>query len=294
MRSNSMTLVTTEDQLELFAGGMSQAVCRVYARWSAAIAEGYQLSGTLTGPNCIYGETLPATARFVDRGPGGPPLAEAIIPEPCFWTPQMPQLYRARLQLRHDETVAAEVDRSFGIRPLGASGSRLRLDGKTWVVRGVTKNDLPTEELPLWHNTDTALVVTRPSDALCEAASRIGVLIVAELDAADLADIRRLSQWPAVGVVSLPTGASPQLGNLGHNLLLAERIATGQKVKPAAWADVAICEVDGLSSLHVEDSRMPVIVRRPQDDHDVNRARMGCDRLQAELAPRGQFAGYIV
>lgn len=289
-----MTPTTIDDQLELFAGGMSQAVCRVYARWSAAVAEGHQLSGTLTGPNCMYGETLPATARFVDRGPGGSPLAEAIIPEPCFWTPQMPQLYRARLQLRRDETVAAEVDRSFGIRPLGAAGSRLRLDGKTWVVRGVTRNDIAIEELPLWHATDTALVITQPNDALCEAASRIGVLILAELEAADPTDIRRLSQWPAVGVVSLPTGASPQLGNLGHNLLLAERFAAGHKVVPAAWADVVICEVGGLSTLHVEDPRVPVIVRRPQDDQDVNLARMGCDRLQAELAPHGQFAGYIV
>jgi hypothetical protein len=289
-----MTTANADHRLEIFAGGMSQAVCRVYARWADDVAEGSQLSGTLVGPTCMYGETLPATSRFVDRGPGGSPLAEAVVPEPCFWTPQMPQLYRTRLQLRSGEAVLAEVERSFGIRPLGAAGVRLRMDGKTWVIRGVTQNEVTLEDLARWHESDTVLVTSCPTDELCEAASRLGVLIVAELAAAETSEIRRLSQWPAVGMVSLPTGSEPRLGNLAHNLLLAERFSCGEKVDPGSWADVVICEVDAADSLSVEHVLVPVLVRRPAPPQAVHLARAGCDRLQADLASRGQFAGYIV
>jgi hypothetical protein len=285
---------TNDDRLDLFVGGMSQAVCRVYARWANSVVEGAQLTGTLTGPTCLYGETLPATSRFLDRGPGGPPLAEATVPEPSFWTPQMPQLYQARVQLRRGDQLQAEVTRSFGIRPLGAAGMRLRLDGKAWVLRGVMRDDVTEEELPGWHDSDTALVVPCPSDTLCEAASRIGVLIVAVLAEADGNEIRRLSRWPAVGIVSLPAGSAPQVANLGHNLLLAERFGAGQPVVPAAWADLVICEVDDPSRFDAAQLFKPVLACRPlRTTSSVNR-RAGCDRLQGDLAPRGQFAGYIV
>jgi hypothetical protein len=295
MRNNSMeTTRSSDDRLDLFVGGMSQAVCRVYARWADFHAEGSQLTGTLTGPTCLYGETLPATSRFLDKGPGGPPLAEATVPEPSFWTPQMPQLFQARVQLRHGDQLQAEVTRSFGIRPLGAAGARLRLDGKAWVLRGVMGDDVAAEELPAWHDSDTALVVRSPSDILCEAASRIGVLIVAVLDESNVNEIRRLSRWPAVGIVSLPAGASPKIANLGHNLLLAERFAAGQSIDVAAWADVVICEVDDPSGFGVAQVTKPVLACRPlHAASNVNR-RAGCDRLQGDLAPRGQFAGYIV
>jgi hypothetical protein len=284
----------SDDRLDLFVGGMSQAVCRVYARWSDSHAEDSQLTGTLTGPTCLYGETLPATSRFLDKGPGGPPLAEATVPEPSFWTPQMPQLYQAHVQLRRGDQLQAEVTRSFGIRPLGAAGARLRLDGKAWVLRGVMRDDIAVEELPTWHDSDTTLVARCPSDALCEAASRIGVLIAAELAEADANEIRRLSRWPAVGIVSLPAGASPEIANLGHNLLLAERFSAGQLAVPGAWADLVICEVEDPSRFDAAQLNKPVLACRPlRATSSVNR-RAGCDRLQGELAPRGQFAGYIV
>ena len=68
-----------------------------------------QLTGTLAGPSCLYAKTLQATFSLVDRGPGESLLAEAIVPEPCFWTPEMPQLYQADVQLRRRGEILAHA-----------------------------------------------------------------------------------------------------------------------------------------------------------------------------------------
>jgi hypothetical protein len=284
------------EHLDLFFGDVSQAVCRVYARYSESPgAAGTQLSGTLTGPTCAYSATLPATSKLVDRGPGGPPLAEAVVPEPCFWTPEMPHWYQARVQLQQDGKVVLETERMLGIRPLGAAATQLRFDAKRWVLRGVSAQEPTPESLAEAHSGNTALVVANPSDAVCEAASRIGVLLVAELERPELTDLRRLNRWPAVGIVSLPTGAVPQLNGLGHNLLLAERFAAGQRMAPSLWADLAICDVTGQGGLEIGPLSIPVIARRALPSWpSLDDARGGCDRLQSDLAHVGQFAGYIV
>ena len=284
------------EHLDLFFGDVSQAVCRVYARYIASPGEpGLQLSGTLTGPTCAYAATLPATSKLVDRGPGGPPLAEAVVPEPCFWTPEMPHWYQVRVQLQQGGKLLFETVRIFGIRPLGAAGTRLRFDAKNWVLRGVTTEELTESVLQEAHEADAALIIRDPSDQVCEAASRIGVLLAAELETAELAGFRRLSRWPAVGIASLPAGAAPRLDGLRHNLLLAERFAAGERVAPSPWADLAICDVMGEGGLEVGELKIPMIARRALPSwRSLAEARSGCDRLQGDLAHVGQFAGYIV
>ncbi len=284
------------DCVDLFFGAVSQAVCRVYARYyGPQPGQGLQVTGTLTGPTCIYAETLPATSRFIDRGPGAAPLAEAIVPEPSFWTPEMPHLYQARWQLQQEGRVLGEAERCFGIRRFGAAGGRLRLDGKAWVLRGVAAaGDRPVDPAQ-WHTLDTALVVAAPDDSICETASRVGVFVVAELDQSDADEIRRLSRWPAVGIVSLPRGANPQLEGVGLNLLLAERFSGDMPITPSPWADLVILQVSDQEIAGLVAGGLPVIVRRKLPNcTSVDQARAGCDKLQRSLAPQGQFAGYIV
>ena len=183
-----------------------RAVCRVYARWATSLPRACYLSGTLDGPTCQYANTLPATSQFVDRGPGGPPLAEAIVPEPCFWTPEMPHLYRARLQLRANGKVLR--------RPSGCSAFdhweprrvRLRLDGKTL---GASRRDRRgakrVGELATWRDTDTDAGRELRAMRSAKRPAALGVLLVAELARLSLARVRRLRRWPAVGMV-IPAG----------------------------------------------------------------------------------------
>jgi hypothetical protein len=287
------------DRLEIFFGAASEAMCRVYARLEN-IGSDLQptLTGTLTGPTCRYAETLPAVFSFVDRGPGRALLAEAVVPEPCFWTPAMPHLYRAEVQRRQADTVLAQVERTFGIRPLGASGRRLIYAGKGWVLRGAAADELPKTELEVWHDAETAMLARDPDDALCETASRVGVLLVAELETPDIRAIRRLSRWPAVGVICFTGPDAPDgLAQLGHNAILAQRFAAGEPLAPAPWAEAAICQVTTAGTLPggFADCPVPIVAIRPAETlQSVAAGRAGCDRLQRDLAPGGQFAGYIV
>ncbi len=290
MSGDTTSNASQDVELELFYGSLSPAVGRVYARWGSAECAGISLRGTLTGPSCEYANTLPATSRFVDRGPGGPPLAEAVVPEPSFWTPEIPHLYRAELELLDGGRVVAKAERTFGFRPLGAAGARLRLDGKNWVLRGVGIDEENVGELATWRESSTAIVVKRPSDLLCEAASRLGVLVVAELDEPDLVEIRRLGRWPAVGMVILPAGCDFDTRAAAHNMLLVERLGGAQ---PSPWADALICELAAGHAWSLPESSLPIIAERRQGATAVREGRAACDRLQAELATVGLLAGYI-
>ncbi len=286
-----------DDRLELFFGETSDALARCYARLRYFDARGAALNGNLTGPSCVYAETLPARFALADRGPGNSLLAEAVVPEPCFWTPEMPHLYQASVQLRSGGDVLATTDRLFGFRALGAVDRKLFYHGKRWVLRGVRRNELSSVPLTGWHASDVVMVVRRPDDTLCAQASRIGVLVVAELDAHDLDEIRRLARWPAVAMVVLPTDTTVDLDGLAHNLLLAAKIDPHQAWATPPWAQIALCEVTAGDKRipEITDSPLPTIVSQVADRpfSSIAEARAACDHLQRDLAPH-DLAGYIV
>jgi hypothetical protein len=234
-----------DDALELFFGEASDARCRVYARlaeesrtakapspcplpkgedFEAAsndplLAE-LQLAGTVSGPVCPYAQTLPASFALSDRGPGTALLAEALVCDPCFWTPQLPYLYQVVVELRRGAQVIERAQRPFGIRRLGAQGRNLIFERKRWVLRGIAADELTVADsvenrlgegdspvlprdhpadgarrktgtvsaglgigfdLAEWREASVAMVVKCPDDALCREASQVGVLLVAEI-----------------------------------------------------------------------------------------------------------------
>jgi hypothetical protein len=208
----------------------------------------------------------------------------------------MPQLYLAAVELRRGDVVLARAERTFGLRTLGAAGRNLIYDGKRWVLRGLYRDEAGTTGLNEWHQADTAMVVAGPDDRLCREASRVGVLIVAELDTAEPGEIRRLSRHPAVGLVSLPADATVDLGGWGHNMLLAARVVKDESWSAPEWADIAIVDANDIDDA-IRVAKLPVIaVRRDREPlATVAAGRAHCDRLQRDLAGRGgDFAGYIV
>ncbi|HEY2893960.1 MAG TPA: hypothetical protein VGJ16_07100, partial [Pirellulales bacterium] len=177
------------DGLELFFGDASDAHARVYAQFQTSEREGLTLAGRLRGPTCAYAHTLQTTLQFADRGPGPSLLAESYVLEPSFWTPDLPHLYRAELELRRAGEVIARIERPFGMRPLGAIGRKLMFDSRRWVLRGLLAYEAGSTDLQTWRASSLAMVVHNPSDALCDEASRLGVLLVAELAAAQTSEI---------------------------------------------------------------------------------------------------------
>jgi hypothetical protein len=339
-------LIVSPDALELFFGEATDAEARVYARlpWDGPL-DGWRLTGTLTGPECRFAKTLPAKFDFHDLGPGQGLLAEAIVTEPCFWTPDLPFLYRCTVELRmtgaggaaeapvyssrsavmsphveHGIHSAASsrrsvrstlVERWFGIRRLGAIGRSLYLDGKRWVARGVCRDQADISDLAAAREASAVLRVGPPDNALCLEASHLGVPLLVNLDGDNrqlAAEIRRLGQWPAVFAIILDPAAaiSTEHRAAARNALFAvtwprlseTRGASLGETRPRVdWAQLAICPTDSTETFTeaVRDCPIPAIaVRQIAATASIPQARSACDRLQFDMAPVGQFAGYLV
>jgi hypothetical protein len=285
------------EHLELFFGDASDAHARVYAQFKTADRDGLTLAGRLRGPTCAYAHTLQTTLHLADRGPGPSLLAEAYVLEPSFWTPDLPHLYRAEVELSRGGEVIARAERPFGLRPLGVIGRKLMFEARRWVLRGVLANEAATSDLETWRASSAAIVIPNPSDALCDEASRLGVLLVAELTAADATEIQRLGRWPAVGIIVLPQGAPNPGCKRGTNLILAERFHGTGPISAQPWAQAVVCEVRQIEQFveQIASCSLAVIACRPASPlASVALGRAACDELQRDLAGRAELAGYIV
>src|SRR5688572_22346505 len=111
-----------EDHLiDVFHGQLSPNLAQIYARVADLPGgQDWKLIGHLRGPECRHAKTLPTTHAFVDLGPGENLLSRVTLPDPCFWSPDLPALYRVSLELRRQNTVIHSVNREFGLRFLVA------------------------------------------------------------------------------------------------------------------------------------------------------------------------------
>jgi hypothetical protein len=293
---------------DIFFGDANSAEARVYARVPGdRVPMDCVLTGRVVGPVCEYSRTLSATVPFVARRSAGasddaPLLAEAIVPDPCFWSQDLPFLYRAEVELRRGSEVLEADERTFGIRPLGVRARSLAWEGRPWVLRAADQCELPEYTLQEWRAADLAVLVENPNDELCQEASRLGTVLVADLSTAmnDLArELQRLARWPAVAVALLSAGSTlpSKIHDAAKNLLLAEHRGQGTQGTPSAWADLVVCDDDSIDEFveRTAGLSLPVIAQRLTGWSDtLDDARRHCDRLQRDLAGRGDFAGYIV
>lgn len=295
-------------QLDLFTGATSEHSALIYARSrGAAPTSDLTLRGTLIGPYCELSHTLPATVPFVDVGPGNEPLARALVPDPCCWSPDLPALYAARVELVVDGQVREQWERRIGIRRFAPRGRDFVFDQKRWVLRGVWQSSVTTRDLADWRAAPAAMVVEQPADELCAAASRQGVVVVAIArgDGAELVDeLRRLAQWPAVILClvdgELPVDTTPR--RIAPNLTIAQRWPRENTSLLANWAEAIWLEIGDDVPVAAEQTRkcsLPVVACRRLASADggaieLTRARAACDDLQRDLAPFGDFAGYVV
>jgi len=281
-----------------------------------------RLEGTLIGPECRRATTLPTTARLVDLGP--PPgdagattatlVGKAVLTEPAFWTPDLPNLYRLEMRIVSGDAVAATHGLRIGLRRLGAKGRSFRLDGRRWVPRGVSIDRTAFDVDTLRDQAATACVVN-PDEPLCARADADGVAVIAGLEAAMSADAaaERIAGWaihPAVVMALLPRGTSAAeaaaiaaaiRGRKG-TLLLGWTVDGGLPPPSVPtgidWLAVAIGP-DGSPHPSWRDVAPPV----PLVAWGGTGGRAGCDALQARLAawllaggerPPWDWAGFVV
>jgi len=292
-------------QLELQIGEATPAEARVYVRSPRSPdAPAASLTGHVHGPICDYARTLPARIPLIDQGQDHP-LALAIVPDPCFWTPALPMRYEAIVDVASSTGMTTHV-LPFGIRPLFRRGKRLLLEGRTWTLRGVAAATTPQSPLDDWHAAGAAMLLAHPAEELCAAADRRGVLLVADARSASpaetVAEVRRLARHPSVGFIVLPVESEYSIDpqNLAAGALLCQWIDPRMAAGPMTlepWADVAIVDASDLAAASAAAVACPlpvIAVRLLPQATDVDQARRSCDALQADLAGRGEFAGYVV
>jgi beta-galactosidase/beta-glucuronidase len=105
----------TQNKIEISVGDLTDMEAQVYARFRGA--EPAILEGTIRGPFCDRGRTLPADFLF-RAAISQPASAEALITEPCLWTPEMPHLYRVDIVAKQGDDVVAEYHEMIGLNRL--------------------------------------------------------------------------------------------------------------------------------------------------------------------------------
>jgi beta-galactosidase/beta-glucuronidase len=102
----------TDAGFTIDVGEVSDLEARVIVRFAD---ENVQLSGCLRGPFCETAHTLPAEYPLV-RLAGQNSAAEAIVTDPCAWSPELPHLYRVEVEAIRGDAVVATYYGELGLR----------------------------------------------------------------------------------------------------------------------------------------------------------------------------------
>jgi hypothetical protein len=288
--------------LDVFYGELTVNQASIYARLPRPEDDsGLRLTGDVTGPRCFNTRTLPTTAHFCDLGAGPTLLSRALVIDPSYWSSDVPSIYDVTVHLRRGGQVLATARREIGFRPLGVRNRSFLWQGKPWVIRGVSASST-TSLLPrAWHAA-SAVYITHEMDARLAEASQRGTMAVVELrgEASEITTrLRLLAMFPAA-MMAVVHGHLPRqfaIKGVAPNLLLAQSLDPIREFTLQPWAQAIWAETSDASALQAlqTTSGLPiVIVRRLLSTAPVEQARAACDKLQRDLAPTGQFAGYVV
>ena len=293
--------MTTQFEFEVFHGQLTPSLAHIYARVSSLPGGGlWTLSGQLRGPDCLFAKTLPATTLFVDAGHGPTLLAKATLTDPCFWSIDVPFLYRLKIELRNDGRLIANHEQLWGPRFLGCRQRNFYWMNQRWVLRGVFRESVTDAPLSAWRDLATAMVVETPDEDLCLEASRHGVVLVAIVPASASAptEVRRLAKWPAVAIVlfTSPLEATTELQSLAPNTILGtDSSQTAVETGKSSHAAMVDAEAMKVHVPPVANKQTPLIIcRRLQNKVLLEEARAACDALQRDVVHHGDFAGYVV
>lgn len=102
----------TSERFTIEVGEVSDLEARVIVQFADVDV---RLSGCLRGPFCEKAHTLPAEYPLV-RLDGRLSAAEAIVTDPCAWSPELPHLYRVEVEAIRGGAVVATYHGELGLR----------------------------------------------------------------------------------------------------------------------------------------------------------------------------------
>lgn len=289
--------------VELFHGPVTSTEATFYAQIEKPAPNGqFELRGQLRGPTNQHAETLPATLKFVDAGPGDTVLARVRVPDPCGWSMDLPSLYEVELELTADDQPSQRWQGVTGFRDFGTAGSSFSLNGERWVVRGKSLAPDAAFDVDAWREERLVCFCESPNESMLRTASEQGASLLVRLtDGGSNNDLfRNLSQiaaWPAVlgfvlpHSVEIPASLSKTTTNVAIGCFADLETVTRMSSIPENERQIgfACVQPEVARELSQNGQRtLPIVV---VSDKAGNRA--GIDELQAELTP-GNFAGYVV
>lgn len=301
--------------ISVFSDAQGEAAAKIYVaavpddHAEAEALASYRISGSILGPACRYSTTLqakiPLTHRGLTRvGDRTALLAEAMLPDPCYWTPGLPFLYRAVGEISGSSAPIA-FEQTFGTRSLAVVKKRLVLNGKPWFPRIVHRDEVADEaSLEQWRDSACVLFVDDADDELCRAASETGVWLMTTIgddERSPIEELVRLGRHPCVAIVVVRSELADarELRTAAPNTLLARFSDRKFGLDAAEATDVLVpLLLDDGNSLGLRwaaTAELPMIVMRPIDRRvSLEEARAACDVLQSDLADKYDAAGYWV
>jgi hypothetical protein len=268
------------------------------------------LAGTLYGPLCDFARTLPSeyAVKAHKIAPSGTMIARVLVTEPCYWTRDLPFQYKLSLQWRDPAGRSCQAEQMVGMRRLSPRGESLFWDSKRVVLRGAAIKALRKDMVDEIRAAGTALIAPFPSAEQCDLADRSGISLIADLrdDSIDFDEhLMRLSGRPCVTMLLIHGG---QIRECDLSLIAPQvniacavypddfpRFCDDWSVPP--WCNIVLVELESkpLPPEALPLWKRPVIALRSGVPFpDFHEARAACDRLQADLAPEFNLAGYFV
>lgn len=106
-----------EDHIDIQVTEASDVQARIEATYTSARSADAVLGGTLSGPRREASRSLAATVKLHSVRRSGMPAVEAVLPDPCFWSPDLPFLYDLSLELRRGDELVDTADFSIALHP---------------------------------------------------------------------------------------------------------------------------------------------------------------------------------
>jgi len=288
-------------RFEVFYEGLTEFSVDLFVR---AEVHDAQWRGTVRGPFCATARTLLSTHEFTPRPPGDGTRAVARIADPCFWSGDSPALYRLDVEIMRGGVSLGSWQTQIGFRALSAARGGVYWSRRRVVLRGVDHRLAVAQGIEAWRAASAALYAPDPCGALLGATSRGGVAVMAEIDVDrdDYLDVAQCCARAASVLVIVVDCANddPRGGavrQVARNCLLAQRWTPESSSSPAPWADLVIGSVDDPARFAARYSAVGVPVlaeRRIEGPHELHHARALCDQLQRDLAPWGDYSGYLI
>jgi hypothetical protein len=170
---------------------LTPAAAEVHLLFQGGGLSAPELRGRLVGPRCLYASTI-EVAYPVRPLPGQGPGrlgGRIIIPEPSFWEPACPFLYEGPVELWDDGRRVSLWHVSHGLRSARLGRRGLYWNEQPLLLRGLVRSELAEGEAQQLRQAglNTLLIslgqtaLLEEVSAVCEAADRLGFLVLARL-----------------------------------------------------------------------------------------------------------------